>query len=417
MRDMDTDNLGYLTNDQVYKVMLQQMKLQREVFGLKRMSCVFVFIIVMLSLATLGTSFAAASLAKDTDVKNGILVVKGGDGAVGTSNVASTYTLTEESLSDSGRRLDRAIESTFTSITKADALSAYTKCSSETVFLEESCGTNADTTVDVKICPGNSFSKAGSSASYTYVTEGSDTVTIDCTDASTDKCVVAFSAGNACTAINVNTLGSNGVWLLPDRYIATGTVALPGILYLATTVGDTAPWIFTFDSGTFITAAGSEVAFKVTGSDGEIATIRYSDSDYGLYAARVTWEVNSAITLGAESKVGGTMRSTQTITLGASAICDRLEAEAAITLGASAKSGPIIGEVAVTVGAGATAGPVRAGAAILVGAGAVINSLGNGGVAAIVVGAGVTCESDGHTWSVADQCFCDPSTYDAADCV
>jgi hypothetical protein len=58
MRDMDTDNRGYLTNEQVYKVMLEQMKLQQEVFGLKRMSLVFVFIIFLLSLATLGTSFA-----------------------------------------------------------------------------------------------------------------------------------------------------------------------------------------------------------------------------------------------------------------------------------------------------------------------------------------------------------------------
>jgi hypothetical protein len=41
-------------------------------------------------------------LPKTPTSKNGILVVKGGDGVVGTSNVASTFTLTE--VAPSGRQ-------------------------------------------------------------------------------------------------------------------------------------------------------------------------------------------------------------------------------------------------------------------------------------------------------------------------
>jgi hypothetical protein len=54
--------------------MLEQMKLQKEVFGLKRMSLVSSSSSSFF-LATLGTSFAAASLAEHRR-QNGILVVK-----------------------------------------------------------------------------------------------------------------------------------------------------------------------------------------------------------------------------------------------------------------------------------------------------------------------------------------------------
>ncbi len=91
MRDMDTENRGFLTNEKVYEVMLGQMKLQQEVFSLKRMSLGLVFVVVLLSVAMLGSSFAAATLAKDTNVVNGSLMAKDGTGVVGTSAVAATF--------------------------------------------------------------------------------------------------------------------------------------------------------------------------------------------------------------------------------------------------------------------------------------------------------------------------------------
>jgi hypothetical protein len=51
------------------------MKLQQEVFSLKRMSLVFVFIILFLS-RDARHELCCSIAAKDTDVKNGILVVK-----------------------------------------------------------------------------------------------------------------------------------------------------------------------------------------------------------------------------------------------------------------------------------------------------------------------------------------------------
>jgi hypothetical protein len=193
MRDMDTDGRGYLTNEQVYKVMLEQMKLQREVFGLKRMAVVFVSIILLLSLATLGTSFAAALLAKDTDVKDGNLVVKGGDGVVGTSNVASTFTITE--VDPSRRRLQKTGSAdtggvAFASITKTDAAAVAANCGVGTnVFLKEKC-TGSDLTIDVPICPSiTSESESGGVFTYTCM-DGA--VTIECTGS--DDCTVDLPA-------------------------------------------------------------------------------------------------------------------------------------------------------------------------------------------------------------------------------
>jgi hypothetical protein len=51
MRDMDADNLGHLSNEKVYKVMVEQMKLQQEVFSLKWMAMVFVMVVALLSVS------------------------------------------------------------------------------------------------------------------------------------------------------------------------------------------------------------------------------------------------------------------------------------------------------------------------------------------------------------------------------
>jgi hypothetical protein len=53
MHDMDTENHGHLSNEKVYKVMLEQMKLQKEVFGLKWILRILAFITAILSLVML----------------------------------------------------------------------------------------------------------------------------------------------------------------------------------------------------------------------------------------------------------------------------------------------------------------------------------------------------------------------------
>jgi hypothetical protein len=94
MRDMDTENRGHLSNEKVYKLMLEEMKLQKKIFGLKRILRFLAFVMVVLSLAMLGTSFAAATLAKDTNVVNGNLVVKEDGSLVATRSRGSRVVAT-----------------------------------------------------------------------------------------------------------------------------------------------------------------------------------------------------------------------------------------------------------------------------------------------------------------------------------
>jgi hypothetical protein len=98
MRDMDIENRGRLSNKKVYKVMVDQMKLQQEVFSLKRMSLVLVMVVALLSVATLGTSFAAATLAKDTSISNGDLVGKADGTLVATQSRGSPIYATVDAL-------------------------------------------------------------------------------------------------------------------------------------------------------------------------------------------------------------------------------------------------------------------------------------------------------------------------------
>jgi hypothetical protein len=250
MRDMDTANRGYLTNEKVYKVMLEQMKLQQEVFSLKRMSMVFLAIVFILSLATLGTSFAAAMLAKDTNVENGNLVAKDGGGVVGTSNVAATFTVTEGE-DGSGRSL----QNTFTKgngdiwITRADADEAWRKCRlGQSVFLKRSCS-GGTVTVDVPMCSNSPGRMEFLGPKYYSYPSAGETI-IDCSgtniNCSTSKscpCTVSFPTNTqACdyntnmvvntvnlrSAANFAILAKTGITTVPSSLI-TGNIAVSPI--------------------------------------------------------------------------------------------------------------------------------------------------------------------------------------------
>jgi hypothetical protein len=66
MRNMDKSGRAHLTNETVYKMMREQMKTQKQLFQVKRIMFILLAIVVVLAVSNLGTSFAAAYLAKDT---------------------------------------------------------------------------------------------------------------------------------------------------------------------------------------------------------------------------------------------------------------------------------------------------------------------------------------------------------------
>jgi hypothetical protein len=255
MREMDTENRGFLTNEKVYKILLEQMKLQQEVFGLKRMSIALVFVVFLLSLATLGTSFAAATLAKDTSVVNGNLVAKDGSGVLGTSNVAATF-IVEEGAGPPGGE-ERRLQNTYVDdstqkiwISRIDADDVWGKCDNGgTVHLKRSCQ-GGTVLIDVPICSGASSlvtSTWSSGPLHTLQTISGAISTISCYTSVTYPCEVQFPAGTpACpnpspmNPVDLSNVGDyvilakTGISTVPDSVI-TGDIAVSPIVAAAIT--------------------------------------------------------------------------------------------------------------------------------------------------------------------------------------
>ena len=90
MRSMATSGRGFLTNEQVYSIVVRQMDDQRKLFRTRRIAFVLLGLVFALALSNLGTSFAAAYLSKD--------VVTSGEGVLEsreTSESISTQTYAE----------------------------------------------------------------------------------------------------------------------------------------------------------------------------------------------------------------------------------------------------------------------------------------------------------------------------------
>ena len=226
LRDMDTENKGYLTNDKVYKVMVEQMKLQQDVFSLKRLATIFLVVILFLSLATLGTSFAAATLAKDTDVKNGVLVVKDGSDTVATSNAAITYMVSEGAIPSDGRRTEASGGIT---ITRSDADAAYINCDTTYIRLERTCideKTLDEINVKIPLCPSSGETKVQHDDGRTdYIFNEfsgaviNGDVKINCPADQSQSCVVTFPDS-----------APVGCFLTPDTELVITTTNTPVVL-------------------------------------------------------------------------------------------------------------------------------------------------------------------------------------------
>lgn len=105
MRDMDQSGRGYLTNDKVYALMIEQLETQKQLFRVKRIMFVLLALVFILALANLGTSFAAASLSKDTTTSSSAaLMDKKTNEAVSTQTTSDSLTIERAIITSDGRR-------------------------------------------------------------------------------------------------------------------------------------------------------------------------------------------------------------------------------------------------------------------------------------------------------------------------
>lgn len=105
MYDMDKSKRGYLTNDKVYTMMQAQIDIQNQLFRTRRIMFVLLALVVILAISNLGTSFAAAHLAKETTTnENDELSHKTNGETISTQTAGETLDIVRATLDENGRR-------------------------------------------------------------------------------------------------------------------------------------------------------------------------------------------------------------------------------------------------------------------------------------------------------------------------
>jgi len=160
MRDMDKEGLGYLTNDKVYTVFQEQLRMQKQLLFAKRIIIFFAALLVLLAVANIGVAFAAARLAKDTSVRNNVLVVDGSGEPVATDQNVHMFTVTP----NTERRLGSFVASTtcdpFCTLGETDAVAFEVLRLCEvgqpvTVRLEYNLGGTTEVLTTYPVCNSN----------------------------------------------------------------------------------------------------------------------------------------------------------------------------------------------------------------------------------------------------------------------
>lgn len=103
LRNLDTSNRGHLSNEKVYELMQQHIDGQRKLFQMKKLLAGVTIFAVLLALTTLATSFAAATLAKDTSasqrtsslIQEEALMSRDGSMAIGVHTIGHEIQLEE----------------------------------------------------------------------------------------------------------------------------------------------------------------------------------------------------------------------------------------------------------------------------------------------------------------------------------
>lgn len=193
MRDMDKEGLGYLTNDKVYSIFQQQIKMQKQLLIAKRLLIFFAVFLVLLAIANIAVAFTAARLSKDTTAQNNVLVVKETGEVVATNTHAITFDITSQDAKGI-----RSLETTtgsgttsqsFTTVTPADASAMYTACSNgQTVILQRSWADGSLEVDPITICPASRERYIPGQDLYKYeLTNGRGAFEIDCMN--NDPCI------------------------------------------------------------------------------------------------------------------------------------------------------------------------------------------------------------------------------------
>jgi len=185
MRAMDREGRGYISNEQVYLILQDQSRMQKALLTAKRLLIFFAALLIILAVANIGIAFAAAKLAKDTNVQGDVLVVKGTDNSVATNSHADLYDITTtQQVSGNGTVV-------VTTIDRVHAEELYASCiGGGSVNLVRTWPGFRFNDV-VSLCPADSYPQIGEKYNYAY--ESGNNVQVDCSGEEGTPCIVSGS--------------------------------------------------------------------------------------------------------------------------------------------------------------------------------------------------------------------------------
>lgn len=227
MRDMDSREMGHLSNEKVYKILQEQMKAQKDLLSMKRFVIALAMFTFILALSNLGTAFAAARLAKDTQLTaEGVMVAKQKDNVGGDQQQpvavrveAKTYELIPI---EGGRRRRRmalegcthedgtsgqcaTVDVASGTIYYWDAEALYTRClSNQLTFIKQFCPDTNEYVVRGDICHNYAepqTNRQGQGTTWKYLNQK---IRIGWCNPG-EQCEVSFNNGEfPCPAVAVN---------------------------------------------------------------------------------------------------------------------------------------------------------------------------------------------------------------------
>ncbi|KAL3804872.1 hypothetical protein HJC23_006644 [Cyclotella cryptica] len=112
MRDMDIENKGHLTKEQVYQIVKEQLETKYEVTQYKKVTLALIAFMVLLALSNFGTSFTSAILTKEinADPESGAVLVKGTGEMIGFDSIGTTFDFVSLSDEEYSERRNRVLQ-------------------------------------------------------------------------------------------------------------------------------------------------------------------------------------------------------------------------------------------------------------------------------------------------------------------
>ena len=111
MREMDKENRGFLTKEQVYDIVKEKLDEEYDVKQYKRVACWMFGLMMLLTISGFGTSYASAVLAKEvsTDAESGAVLVKNTGAVIGFDGIGDTMEFTELNDAEYSERRERVL--------------------------------------------------------------------------------------------------------------------------------------------------------------------------------------------------------------------------------------------------------------------------------------------------------------------